>query len=43
MIWMAESSRCVSDVYVRQGKQAVRSDTYLEECIDKRLIPFIKT
>jgi hypothetical protein len=42
MIWMAISSRGVSDVYVHQGKQAVRQDTYLKQCIDKRLIPFIE-
>ena len=42
MIWMAISSRGVSDVYVHQGKQAVRQGTYLEQCIDKRLIPFIE-
>ena len=36
MIWMA-----VSDVYVHDSKQGIRQGTYLNECINKRLVPFI--
>ena len=42
MIWMALSSKDVSDVYVHKSKQAVRQATYLDECINKRLLPFIE-
>ncbi|CAF0730696.1 unnamed protein product [Adineta steineri] len=42
MIWMAMSSKGVSGVYIHKSKQAVRQTTYLEECINKRLIPFIE-
>lgn len=41
MIWMAISSRGVSNVYVHRSKQGVRQETYLKECIKKRLLPFI--
>jgi hypothetical protein len=42
MIWLAISSRGVSDVYIPRGKQAVRQDTYLQQYIDRRLLPFIE-
>ena len=42
MIWMAISSKGVSKVYVHQSKQAIRQETYINQCIKKRLIPFIK-
>lgn len=42
MIWMAMSAKGVSSVYVHRGKQAVRQDTYLEQCINNRLLPFIE-
>ncbi|CAF2036103.1 unnamed protein product [Rotaria magnacalcarata] len=42
MIWMAISSKGVSDVYVHKSKQAIRQDTYLNQCINKRLLPFIE-
>ena len=34
-------SNDVSDVYVHKSKQAIRQDTYLNQCINKRLLPFI--
>ena len=42
MIWMAMSSKGVSNVYVHKSKQAIRQNTYLQECINKRLLPFIE-
>ena len=42
MIWMAMSSKGVSDVYIHRSKQAVLQTTYLKECINKRLLPFIE-
>lgn len=42
MVWMAMSSKGVSDVYIHKSKQAIRQDTYLNECINKRLLPFIE-
>ena len=42
MIWMAILSKGVSKVYVHQSKQAIRQGTYINQCIKKRQIPFIK-
>jgi len=42
MIWMAVSSKGVSNVYVHKNKQAINQDTYLNECINKRLLPFVE-
>ncbi|CAF2108275.1 unnamed protein product, partial [Rotaria magnacalcarata] len=42
MIWMAMSSKGVSSVYVHKSKQGIRQETYLKECINKRLLPFIE-
>ena len=42
LIWMAMSSKGVSNVYVHKSKQAITTDIYLNECIDKRLLPFIE-
>lgn len=41
MIWMAMSSKGVSNIYVHKSKQGVNQGTYLNECINKRLLPFI--
>ena len=41
MVWMAISSKGISDMYVHKSKQAIRQDTYLNQCISKRLLPFI--
>ena len=41
MIWMGISSKGTSDNYVHKSKQAVNQETYLKECIDKRLLPQI--
>lgn len=41
MIWMAISSKGISNVYIHQSKQGVNQDIYLKECINRRLLPFI--
>ncbi|CAF4175085.1 unnamed protein product, partial [Rotaria sordida] len=41
MIWMAISTKGIFDVYVHKSKLGVDQKTYLQECINKRLIPFI--
>ncbi|CAF3430258.1 unnamed protein product [Rotaria socialis] len=42
MIWMACSSKGISDIYVHRSKQAIDQHTYLKECINKRLLAFIE-
>ena len=41
MIWMTMFSKGTSDIYVHKSIQAVNQQTYLKECINKRLLPFI--
>ena len=41
LVWWAISASGRSSVYVHRSKNAVDSNTYLHECIKKRLIPFI--
>ena len=41
MIWMAMSSKGTSDIYVYKSIQLVNQETYLKECINKRVLPFI--
>ena len=36
MIWIAISSKSISDIYVHKSKPAVNQEAYLKECIDKR-------
>ena len=43
MIWMGVSFKDASDIYVHKSKQAVDRETYLKECLDKKLLPFIPT
>ena len=38
MIWMTISSKDASVIYVHKSKQAVNQETYLKECIDRRLL-----
>ena len=38
---MGMSSKGTSDIYVRKNRQAVNQETYLKECINKKLLPFI--
>lgn len=41
LVWWAVSAKGRSSVYVHRSKAAVGTDTYLNECIKKRLVPFI--
>ena len=41
IIWMAKSSKDTSYIYVHKSIQAVNQETYMKECINKRLLPFI--
>ena len=41
MIWLAMSSKGVSEPYIHQSKGAINADTYLNQCIKSKLIPFI--
>ena len=42
VVWMAMSSKSVSNVYIHKSKQAIRQETYSNECINARLLPFIE-
>ena len=42
LILMGISSKGVSNVYVHKSKQAITTDIYLNEYINKRLLPFIE-
>ncbi len=42
MVWMAISSRGRSSVYFVPSKLGVNREIYIKECINKRLVPFIK-
>ena len=41
LVWMAISPKGISRVYLHRSKTAIGTETYLNECIRKRLIPFI--
>ena len=42
MVWMAISSRGRSSVYFVPSGLGVGKNVYIEECVKKRLVPFIK-
>lgn len=42
LVWMAMSSKGVSNVYVHKSRQAISTDIYLTECVNKRLLPFVE-
>ena len=43
MVWVAISNRCLSKPLFRPSKsEAVDSDNYINECLEKRLPPFIR-
>lgn len=42
LVWMAMSSKGVSNIYVHKSEQAISSRIYLNECINKILLPFIE-
>ena len=37
MVWVAISNRCIATI----SSEAVDSDIYINECLEKRLLPFI--
>ncbi|CAF4437862.1 unnamed protein product [Rotaria sp. Silwood2] len=42
LVWMVMLSEGVSDIYVHKSEQAITSNICLNECINKRLLPFIE-
>jgi transposase len=43
LVWIAISASGISSPFFAKQKQAINQDTYLEECIVKRLMPFIES
>lgn len=43
LVWLAISPKGVSFPYLHRSKIAIRQDTYLNDCIRRRLLPFIAT
>jgi len=41
LLWIVVSSKGIGQVYIAPSKQAINQHVYLEECIKKRLVPFI--
>jgi transposase len=41
LVWVAMSSRGFSEIYVHTSKIAVNQNIYINECLKKRLLPFI--
>ena len=42
LVWLAMSSKGVSSILIRPSGNAINQHVYLNECIQKRLVPFIK-
>jgi hypothetical protein len=42
MVWVAASINGLSEIYVVPSRGLINSDNYIEECLKKRLILFIK-
>ncbi|CAF4016204.1 unnamed protein product [Rotaria magnacalcarata] len=42
LVWMAISSKGVSNIYVHKSVDAIGEKIYLNECINKRMLPFIE-
>ena len=42
MVWIAISPKGISKPYFKPGKLAINKEIYLNECIQKRLVPFIE-
>lgn len=42
LLWIAISARGIAKYYIMPSKQAINQTIYLDECIKKRLVPFIK-
>ena len=43
MVWLAISMKGRSEPYIAPHKQNIDQKVYLKECLEKRLIPFLKT
>ena len=41
LVWVAISPAGISDFYIVPSKMAINQEIYLEECLKKRLLPFI--
>ena len=41
LVWMAVSQKGISSIYVHRSTIAIKQETYLHDCIRKRLLPFI--
>ena len=42
LVWAAISSKGISRIFIVPSGQAVNQHIYKEECLQRRLIPFIK-
>ncbi|CAF2970870.1 unnamed protein product [Rotaria sp. Silwood2] len=41
LVWMAVSQKGISSIYVHRSTISIKQETYLHDCIRKRLLPFI--
>ena len=41
LVWMAVSQKGISSIYVHRSTIAIKQETYLHDCIRKRLLSFI--
>lgn len=42
LVWLAFSEKGISDVFIRSSGLAIDQHVYRQECLERRLIPFIK-
>jgi len=42
LVWAAISINGISDVYVRKSGIAITTDSYINECLTKRFLPFVR-
>ena len=42
LIWAAISSEGISDPYISKSDNAINVNTYINECLKKRLLPFVR-
>ncbi|CAF5142165.1 unnamed protein product, partial [Rotaria sp. Silwood1] len=42
MVWLAISSKRISEPYVHQSKNVIGGDIYLNQCVKSKSIPFIE-
>ena len=42
MVWVAFSVNGISDLYVHKSMNAIDNKTYIKECLNKRLLPFVR-